>query len=156
MIPDLHRESRFGRRAGGGLRSSEARERRGFRFRGRSLLAFALVPEHPIADWLAELDRWMCKSGDFFAGRPVVLDVSTAKLERHGFVELVGELEARGIRLMGVEGADPSWLGRGLPPLIKGGGPVGGIELTEPPAPRGRPASKPAPQPEATSLLLDA
>ncbi len=28
---------------------------------------------------------------------------------------LIAELEARSIRLMGIEGADPSWLGPGLP-----------------------------------------
>src|SRR5258707_3388149 len=33
----------------------------------------------------------------------------------------MAELEARSIRLMGIEGADPSWLGPGLPPLLKGG-----------------------------------
>jgi len=31
---------------------------------------------------------------------------------------LIAELEARSIRLMGIEGADPSWLGPGLPPLL--------------------------------------
>ena len=81
-----------------------------FRFRGRSFLAFALAPELPIGDWLGELDGWLRRSEGFFAGRPVVLDLSAVKLTKYDFAGLMAELEARGIRLMGIEGADPSWL----------------------------------------------
>ncbi len=132
-------DSRFGGPIVGGRVSSVTQPGRSFRFRGRSFLAFALAPELPIADWLGELERWLRRSEGFFAGRPVVLDLSGVKLTKYDFAGLMAELEARSIRLMGIEGADPSWLGPGLPPLLKGGRTAGGIEVLE----------------QATSLLLD-
>ena len=131
--------------------SSVAQPGHSFRFRGRSFLAFALAPELPIADWLGELDGWLRRSEGFFAGRPVVLDLSGVKLTKYDFAGLMAELEARSIRLMGIEGADPSWLGPGLPPLLKGGRTAGGIEVLDPPAP----GNAGGPKPQATSLLLD-
>jgi septum site-determining protein MinC len=125
-----------------------------FRFRGRSFLALALAPELPIADWLRELDGWLRRSEGFFAGRPVVLDLSGVKLTKYDFAGLIAELEARGIRLMGIEGADPTWLGPGLPPLLKGGRTAGGIDVPNPPAPA-KAAIRRGPTPQATSLLLD-
>jgi len=123
-----------------------------FRFRGRSFLAFALTPELPLADWLADLDRWLRQSRGFFVGRPVVLDVSGGKLSKYDFAGLIAELETRGIRLMGIEGADPSWMGPGLPPLLEGGRAVGGMEAQSPA--KGTKAPK-APKAEPTSLVLD-
>jgi septum site-determining protein MinC len=145
----------YGDRIVGGRVSSVAQPGHSFRFRGRSFLAFALAPELPIADWLGELDRWRRRSEGFFAGRPVVLDLSGVKLTEYDFAGLMAELEARSIRLMGIEGADPSWLGPGLPPLLKGGRTAGGIEVLDPPAPGGAAVEKGAPKPQATSLLLD-
>src|SRR5262249_61031990 len=113
-----------------------------FRFRGRSFLALALAPELPIADWLSELDGWLRRSEGFFAGRPVVLDLSGVKLTKYDFAGLIAELEARSIRLMGIEGADPTWLGPGLPPLLNGGRTAGGLEGAHSPAP----ANSPHPQ----------
>src|SRR5262245_15504091 len=124
-----------------------------FRFRGRSFLALALAPELPIADWLSELDGWLRRSEGFFAGKPVVLDLSGVKLTKYDFAGLIAELEARGIRLMGIEGADPTWLSPGLPPLLKGGRTAGGIEVPNPPAPAKAAIGRSTPQ--ATSLLLD-
>jgi septum site-determining protein MinC len=117
-------------------------------------LAFALVPELPIADWLGELDGWLRRSEGFFAGRPVVLDLSGVKLTKYEFAGLIAELEARGIRLMGIEGADPAWLGPGLPPLLKGGRTAGGIEVVNPPAPANALIAKGG-TPQATSLVLE-
>jgi septum site-determining protein MinC len=129
-----------------------ARPRSSFRFRGRSFLAFALAPEPPIADWLSDLDRWLRQSRGFFVGRPVVLDVSGGKLTKYDFAGLIAELETRGIRLMGIEGADPSWLGPGLPPLLEGGrSVVVGDAANSPKYARG----PKAPKPEPTSLLLE-
>src|SRR2546421_8253364 len=132
-----------------------AQSRVAFRLRGRSLLVFAFTPELPIAGWLSELDRWLRQSQGFFAGRPVVLDLSGVKLTKYDFAGLIAELEARSIRLMGIEGADPSWLGPGLPPLLKGGRTAGGIEVLDPPPPGSAAVEKGAPKPQATSLLLD-
>jgi septum site-determining protein MinC len=133
---------------------SPAPLRNSFRFRGRSFLAFALAPEPPIADWLRELDGWLRRSEGFFAEKPVVLDLTGAKLSKYDFAGLIAELETRGIRLMGVEGVDRSWVGPGLPPLLQGGRTAGGLDLADPPARRNAAAAKPS-RPEATSLLLD-
>jgi septum site-determining protein MinC len=91
------------------------------RFRGRSYMAFALAPEPPVAEWLAEIDAWIQSSAGFFVGRPVVLDLAAVSLSSAAVAHLVSELEARDIRIMGIEGGDPAALGPGLPPLLKGG-----------------------------------
>lgn len=91
------------------------------RFRGRSYLAFVLTPEPPIADWLAELEKAVRGSAGFFAGRPAVLDLAGVKLSNTAIAHLVSQLEALGIRIMGIEGADTDQLGAGLPPALKGG-----------------------------------
>jgi septum site-determining protein MinC len=131
-----------------------AQPRTSFRFRGRSLLAFALTPELPIADWLSDLDRWLRNSRGFFAGRPVILDVSGAKLTKYDFAGLIAELESRGIRLMGIEGADPSWVGPGLPPLIEGSRLADGTDSADFAAAKNARAPK-ASKREPTSLLLE-
>jgi septum site-determining protein MinC len=135
--------------------SSVAHQRNSMRLRGRSYMAFALAPEPPIADWLADLDAWMLSSAGFFSGRPVVLDLAGVTLTRNAVQHLVSELAARGIRIMGIESADPDKLGPSLPPLLTGGRP----------APVGVPDHRPqARQPalvaaaaaaESTSLLID-
>ena len=88
------------------------------RFRGRSFIAFALTPEPPIANWLAELDNWRRDSPGFFAGRPIVLDLSAVTLSGHAIAHLVHELAARDIGIMGLDGVVASQLEPGLPPLL--------------------------------------
>lgn len=113
------------------------------RFRGRSFLAFTLSPEPPIADWLTELEKWTRNSAGFFAGKPVILDLAGVKLSESGITHLVGELAERGIRIMGLEGVEPSSVGPNLPPVLLGGR-AGGEER----APSGPPvaaAGDPAP-----------
>jgi septum site-determining protein MinC len=91
------------------------------RFRGRSFMAFVLTPSLPIANWLAELDKWSRNSPDFFVGRPIILDLAGVPLSESGISQLITVLGERGIRVMGLEGADPAQLGPSLPPLLKGG-----------------------------------
>jgi septum site-determining protein MinC len=91
------------------------------RLRGRSYLAFALAPEPPIADWLAELDHWLRGSPGFFAGRPAVLDLAAVTLTSPAISHLISEMVDRGIRIMGIEGVAPEKLGHGLPPLLTAG-----------------------------------
>ena len=120
------------------------------RFKARSFIAFALSPDRPNADWLAELDNWIRNSAGFFVGRPVVLDLTAVTLDREAIALLVSELKTRGVRIMGIEGAEPSEVGPELPPLLKGGRPAD-IDALESPDPR-----KPAlPEPEPTSLLIN-
>ena len=98
-----------------------------FRFRGRSFMAFVLAPELPLRDWMAELDSQMRRSEGFFVGKPVILDLASLNLTKSELADLVANLQGREIRIIGVEGADPSCLGSGLPPLLKGGRPAGGV-----------------------------
>jgi septum site-determining protein MinC len=126
------------------------------RFRGRSFMAFVLAPAPPIDDWLTELDRWTKNSPDFFVARPIILDIAALKVGEPGISQLITILGERGIRIIGLEGAEPDQLGPSLPPLLKGGRPAQGEVAVEPgsrpPAEAG--AQLPARQ-EPSSLLLE-
>jgi septum site-determining protein MinC len=111
--------------------SSVAHQRSPMRFRGRSYMAFALTPEPPIVDWLAELDNWIRSSAGFFVGRPVVLDLAGVTLTTSAIAHLIAEL------------------GPGLPPLLKGGR-AATVEAVDSAS-----ASKPAARKEPSSLLLE-
>ena len=131
---------------------SSARQRGTMPLRGRSYMAFALTPEPPIADWLGELDAWLRGASGFFAGRPVVLDLSAVTLTSSAIAHLISELGTRGIRIMGLEGVAAEKLGPGLPPLVSGGRPAP-VEAVNS---RSQPASPPAAQDrEPTSLLVE-
>ncbi|HEY2229166.1 MAG TPA: septum site-determining protein MinC [Xanthobacteraceae bacterium] len=91
------------------------------RFRGRSFLAFALTPEPPVADWLTELDKWTRNSPGFFTGKAVILDLGAVKLSESAILHLINQLAERAIRIMGLEGVDPSGVGPQLPPVLSGG-----------------------------------
>ena len=128
---------------------------RPMRLRGRSYMAFVLTPEAPVFDWLADLDTWTRRSAGFFVGKPVVLDLSAQVLSKNGVAHLVAELQARDIRIMGIEGIDPADIGPELPPVLKGGRPA---SVAEPMAPATRAQEVPAgpvPRPEPASLLLE-
>ena len=117
-------------------------------------MAFVLTPVEPIANWLAELDKWRRTSPDFFVGRPIILDFGGMPLSENAIGELIGALAERTIRVMGIEGADPDLLGPSLPPLLKGGRATGGdIVPTVCDAPKAVPVA-PA-RTEPTSLLLE-
>ena len=92
-------------------------------------MSFVLAPELPIADWLAELDALVRRSPAFFVDRPVIVDLSGALLDKAGLTALIADLHERGIRVFGLEGADPSALGLGLPPALSGGRSVGAVEV---------------------------
>jgi septum site-determining protein MinC len=128
---------------------STARQRGAMPLRGRSYMAFALTPEPPIADWLEELDAWLRGSSGFFAGRPVVLDLSAVTLTSSAIAHLLSELGTRGVRIMGLEGVAAEKIGPNLPPLVSGGrpAPVEAVSARSQPAPL--PARAPA------SLLVE-
>jgi septum site-determining protein MinC len=105
--------------------STATQPQQSIRFRARSFLAFALTPEPPVADWLGELDKVIRNSTGFFLGKPVILDLSAVKLSQQAIAHLIDQLAERGIRVMGLEGADPEVLGPKLPPVLMGGRPGG-------------------------------
>ena len=98
------------------------RPSRSMRVVGRSYMAMTLAPESPLVEWLAEIDQWIREAvaSGFFVGRPVVLDLSAITLSRADIAHLIGELQARDIRVMGIENANPAQLDPSLPPLLRG------------------------------------
>jgi septum site-determining protein MinC len=106
-------------------------------------MALVLAPEVPLQTWLAALDAQMERSPNFFDARPVVLDLGSIPREQQGVADFVQLLEQRGIRIIGTEGAHPSWAGieawgRPLPANPRPGKP---IELPE--AQQSQPSTSP-------------
>ena len=91
------------------------------RMRGRSYVAFVFSPVVPIVDWLADIDATLARSPGFFAGKPVVLDLASVDLSQAAIAHLVGSLDQRNIRVLGIEGVDESRLAANMPPLLTGG-----------------------------------
>ena len=113
-----------------------------------------LAPEPPVEDWITELDAWVTRSKGFFNDRPVVLDLSKLSLSKPDVAGLLAQLQARSMRIISVEGVDPSWLGTGLAPLPgsgKAGHPVT-IATEESAETSSHNANGPV---ECNSLLLD-
>jgi septum site-determining protein MinC len=125
-------------------------------------MALVLAPEPPVAEWLDALDALMARSPAFFAGRAIVVDVSALPQLKGDLTHLIAQLHGRGIRIMGIEGADPSLLGLGLPPPMSGGRNVGDVEAPahgppEKSSGKSSQASSSAPaKAQPASLLLDA
>src|SRR5262249_60907544 len=98
----------------------------------------------PLHDWLAELDEWLARSPGFFGGKPLILDVAGLSFARDDIAAVIAELSNRSIRILGIEGADPSELDDTLPPLLSGGRTSGSVEAVGAIAPRPAVAPKPA------------
>lgn len=96
-------------------------QRQMLRLRGRSYVAFVFSPTVPIVDWLAEIDATIARSPGFFAGRPVVIDLSSVDLSQSGIAHLLTSLKERQVRVLGIEGVDESRLTADMPPLLSGG-----------------------------------
>ena len=94
---------------------------RHIRFRGHSFSALSLEPEAPLSAWIDRLDAFIAHNAAFFARKPIVVDVSDLELDRTGVVELVKNLSGRGIRILGLAGADPAWSCEDLPAILPRG-----------------------------------
>jgi len=114
--------------------------------RGRSYVAFTFCPVVPIAGWLDEIDATLARSPGFFAGKPVVLDLSAVDLSRSAIAHLISSLEQRDIRILGIEGVDAVHLTTSMPPLLTGGRNCI-LAQNEP--------KKPEAKPKPVSLLLE-
>lgn len=115
--------------------SAEASPSTPVRFRGRSLMALVLRPEPPIDAWLVGLDDLLGRSPGYFTSRPVVADLSAMAGESEQVIRLMDKLQGRNIRVMAIEGADPSTLGDDatkLPPVVEGGRPASAPALPDP------------------------
>jgi septum site-determining protein MinC len=120
------------------------------RFRGQSFIAFVLVPEPPVEEWLEHLDALTQKSPGFFVGRPVILDVSRLTFEKPDLAALIARLQERDIRILGLEGAAPALLGPDMPPPLAGGRPTGELEIPADKLARPEPGARTTP-----SLVID-
>ena len=122
------------------------------RFVCRSYMAVVLAPEPPLVDWVADIEQRIKGAGAFLVGSPVVLDLSAVKLSQSAIAHLVAELDHRGVRVMGLENADPAMAGAGLPPLVRASrGAATAIDAVD--TPKAEPKAEPRPKP--TTLLLD-
>ena len=112
-------------------------------------MALVLAPEPPAEDWLDALDAQISRSPSFFAGRPVVLDLAALPSDQPDVAGLLQRLNSRGIRIIGTEGAHPSWQGlEAWAPLhASGTRPARPIDVPDEP--------RPAPTQDSTSLLID-
>jgi septum site-determining protein MinC len=126
--------------------ASAAPTRQMVRMRGRSYVAFVFCPIVPIVAWLEEIDATLARSPGFFVGKPVVLDLSAVDLSQSAIAHLVGSLDQRNIRVLGIEGVDAAHLATNMPPLLTGGRPCVLTQI-EP--------KKPQAKPKPTSLLLE-
>jgi len=128
-------------------------------------MALVLAPEAPLVDWLSALDAQIGRSPTFFDGRPVVVDLGTLPREQQGVGEFLQLLEQRGIRIIGTEGAHPSWegvetWGRPLPGAGKPGRPIEVPDVTAPPrdagaADAGAMDANPPRSAETNTLVID-
>jgi septum site-determining protein MinC len=96
-------------------------QRSSLRFCSRAFHALALKAEAPLTRWIRELDSWLTRSPEFFGGKAIVLDVTNLLLTKSELSGLVGDLNNRNIRILGIEGADPALADTDLPSLLAGG-----------------------------------
>src|ERR1051325_2298522 len=127
-----------------------------FQFCGRSFLAFVLKPKMPIAEWIADADKWLSRSPGFFSGKPVVVDVSGLLLSKDNAAELIADLGMRNIRVMGMLGTDDRLADPALPPLLSPAGKTEFQVASEAPDRQETAESQPEAAPvSASSLLVD-
>jgi septum site-determining protein MinC len=118
-------------------------------------MALVLAPELPLTDWMGALDAQITRSPSFFDNRPVVIDLAGLPRELPDVEGLLRQLEGRGIRIIGTEGAHPSWQGVETwgRPLPSGGRATRDVS---PPAEAPRQPATPEPTTsEPASLLVD-
>ena len=125
-------------------------------------MALVLAPDPPLPTWLVALDAQIARAPTFFDGRPVLVDLGALPSGTPDVAGFLRSLEERGIRIIGTEGAHPSWQGveawgRPFPSASK---PGRSIEIPDetPTAPVAEPAPAPAETPlagELPSLVID-
>ena len=121
-------------------------------FSARSLMAFVLEPTVPLAEWFAALDAWLARSPNFFASKPVILEMAGLEHGLKEYRDLLGDLARRHIRVMAVENVSPTLAGPHLPPVVTGGRPVNAPAALEEGAPQ---ATGPTSAEKTNSLIID-
>ncbi len=113
-------------------------------------MALVLAPEPPAESWLAALDAQLAQTPGFFDGKPVIVDLALLPQTQPDVAGLIAALQARGVRVVGIEGARRDW-----PGLEAWGGP-----LETKGARTGRPVAlppqaPPRPDPVVSGMLID-
>lgn len=121
------------------------------RFSGRSFLAFVIEPVPPLDEWLADLDTVARQSIGFFTNRPVIVDLSALKPEKDEAASIVDAIKSRGVRVVAVEGIDPSWLDPLLAPIARGMDSARIVDVVESRGAKGDSADQP---PAPTSKVI--
>jgi len=114
-----------------------------------------LSPEAPLKDWIAGLDHQISRSAQFFAGKPVIIDLGLLAPDADGLETLYADIAERGVRIIGVEGADPSWeavRNWAVPDSFAGGRASGPVEIPDEDSPHGNAET---PQTLNRTLLLE-
>lgn len=87
-------------------------------------MALIVAPEPPLEAWFAAFDQQMARSAGFFTDRPVIANLAAVLEAEEKLDALLDGLEARQLRIIGVEGVEPAALGQTrwaqLPQLIQG------------------------------------
>jgi len=132
-------------------------------FGARSLLAFVLEPQLPLADWLKGIDGWLERSPNFFSTKPIILQMAGLEITLKEYRDLLGQLARRHIRVMAVENTSRALVGPHLPPVVAGGrvidldkmqdAPAETAERAEPAAPAALPPPPPLPPARAEGLF---
>lgn len=119
-----------------------------FEVTDRLVVAAVLTPELPVSDWIRDLDAWIGRSSASIAGNPVIIDLSHVELSKIEVWDLLTQLKTRNLRILSVEGVNPSWVALGLRPL-----PGTGKAMDELPDCDHEPTVSNGPEP--TALVLD-
>jgi septum site-determining protein MinC len=121
----------------------------------RAFRALTVVPLTPVFEWLARLDAEIERSPSLLQGRPVVVDLGTARLHGPGARALLQELQLRGARVIGILGLDEASLGPeagALPPVLNDAGPP---DVPATPVSVSAESPPPVAPPEASGLVLE-
>jgi septum site-determining protein MinC len=121
--------------------------------RTHSLIAFVLQPAEPLDHWLETLDSWLARSPNFFANKPIILDLAEVDISLKDYRDLLSGLARRHIRVMGAEGASPALVGPHLPPNVTGGV---AVKPEEAPAESAPQQAEPPSTAHSQTLIVDA
>ena len=131
------------------------------RVRGRSFMAMVVTSEAPVASWFAAFEQQMRRVPNFFADRPIVVNLA-ATLEEGGpdaVLIVLDGLDARGLRLVGIEGVNARLLAgtrwERLPKTLHGRDVTLEAPTGSPLAADGEKPALPGAAPSSPSLLID-
>ncbi|MCX7381977.1 MAG: septum site-determining protein MinC [Alphaproteobacteria bacterium] len=108
------------------------------RIRGRSFMAFVVLPEAPLVPWLTALRGQIAKAPGFFNARPVIVDFAHLSPGTEGVATLLTDIEALGITVIDVENIGDIPCAAPFRRHLLGGRPTGVVEI--------KPTVRPAPE----------